>query len=253
MGCMACQRKILICDDDPLAVRALARQARAAGWIALAETVASRVLPLALKHRPDLIVLDVHQLIDGRELLVALRADTRTSGVRMVMVSGSDLPKLSDECLKLGADAFVPKPFDFPALFGSSSPELAMTEPAPKCTLLIADDNPLMVAALVRGAQREGFATVTDTTSTHVMELARIHRPEVIVLDVHQAIDGRQILAELKRDPHTRDIKVVMLSGEEDQVTRHDCFKLGAEDYFTKPLDPLFFRRISRIAGVEVR
>jgi CheY-like chemotaxis protein len=50
----------------------------------------------------------------------------------------------------------------------------------------------------------------------------------------------------------TRDIKVVMLSGEEDQLTRHDCFKLGAEDYFTKPLDPLFFRRIQRIAGIEI-
>jgi CheY-like chemotaxis protein len=240
---------ILICDDDALAVRALAREARAAGWTTIAETAASRVLPLALKHRPDLIVLDVHQLIDGRKLLVELRSDPRTSGSRVVMVSGSDAPGLEQECLKLGADAFLPKPFEFSALIAIPEFELTWSEAA--CTMLIADDSSQMVAALVRGAKREGFETLSDTTSKHVLELAKAHHPGVIVLDLHQAVDGRDLLMQLKADPDTRDIKVVMLSGEEDQHTRHDCFKLGAEDYFTKPLDPLFFRRIQSIVGLR--
>ena len=87
--------------------------------------------------------------------------------------------------------------------------------------------------------------------STQVMKLARSHHPDVIVLDLHQEVDGRELLADLKRDPSTCDIKVVMLTGEEDQLTRHECFHLGAEDYFTKPLDTLFFRRLGEIAGLE--
>lgn len=123
--------------------------------------------------------------------------------------------------------------------------------PYNKATLLFADDNVDLVATLERGAKREGFATVSDTTSENVLKLARLHRPDVIVLDLHQRVDGRELLADLKRDPQTRDIKVVMLSGEENQVTRNECFHLGADDYFTKPLDRLFYRRLSQIAGIE--
>ena len=268
---MATRSKILICDDDAQVVRALAREARAAGWLAVAETSAATVFTLALRHRPEMIVLDVHQLIDGRELLTALRKDPRTSGIRMVMVSGSDLPDLKRECLALGADAFVAKPFRFADLIPQVTlPEFELTwneasaaprqmaagpqnwaaVPYCKATLLFADDSPEMVAALVRRAKREGFSTLSDTTSTRVLELARVHHPDVIVLDVHQAVDGRALLADLKRDPSTRDIKVVMLSGREDQRTRHECLHLGAEDYFTKPLDALFFRRLSELAGI---
>ena len=41
-------------------------------------------------------------------------------------------------------------------------------------------------------------------------------------------------------------IRVVMLTGVEDQMIRHDCLILGADDYVVKPLDPLFFVRIAR-------
>lgn len=123
--------------------------------------------------------------------------------------------------------------------------------PYDKATLLFADDSPELINTLVRQAKREGFSTLSDTTSTRVLDLARTHQPDVIVLDVHQAVDGRDLLADLKRDPRTREIKVVMLSGVEDQLTRHQCFRLGAEDYFTKPLDVLFFRRLSQLAGLE--
>ncbi len=267
---MATQSKILICDDDERVVRGLAREARAAGWLAVAETCSVTVFALALKHRPELIVLDVHQLIDGRELLTVLRRDPRTSGIRVVLVSGSDLPDLRRECLALGADAFLSKPFAwadllptvalpaFEVVWEETPPKLRVENekwaelPGGKATLLFADDSAEMVAALVRGAKREGFSTLSDTTSIHVLELARAHHPDVIVLDIHQAVDGRDLLADLKRDPGTCDIKVVMLSGEEDQITRHECFHLGAEDYFIKPLDALFFRRLSRIAGVEL-
>jgi CheY-like chemotaxis protein len=271
---MATQPKVLICDDDEFVVRALARGARCAGWLAVAQTSAHTVFPMALKHRPDMIVLDVHQLIDGRELLASLRGDPRTADCRIVMVSGADHPELAAQCRQLGADAFVAKPMRFIDLLPEDAiPQFEMSwdtdlpvppplsSPQPKiegindlgynkATLLFADDSAAMVAALVRGAKQEGFSTLSDTTSTQVLQLARTHRPDVIVLDVHQKVDGRDLLADLKRDPLTRDIKVVMLSGAEDQGTRHDCFRLGAADYFTKPLDALFFRRISKIAGV---
>lgn len=117
--------------------------------------------------------------------------------------------------------------------------------------VLISDDEPHVVSALAREARRSGLTSVADTTSQRVLELARQHRPAVIILDIHQHADGRDLLAQLKQDPLTRDCKVVILSGVEDQFTRHVCFQLGAEAYEVKPFDHTFMMRVARMAGVR--
>lgn len=119
-----------------------------------------------------------------------------------------------------------------------------------KPTVLIADDEPLMVAALSRLVRRAGMSFITDTTSQHVVEMAKAHKPAVIVLDVRQKVDGRDLLAQLKRDPETRGIKVLMLSAVEDQFTRRVCLELGAEDYEVKPLDICFVQKLARMCGL---
>jgi two-component system response regulator AdeR len=121
----------------------------------------------------------------------------------------------------------------------------------PSPVVLIADDEPLVVSALTRAARHSGLDSVTDTTSERVLELARKYRPAVIILDLHQQQDGRDLLAQLKQDPDTRQCKVIILSGVEDQFTRHVCFQLGADAYEVKPFDHTFMTRVARLAGVQ--
>jgi CheY-like chemotaxis protein len=116
----------------------------------------------------------------------------------------------------------------------------------PSPHILISDDDPLLVAAVTREATKLGMTVIADTTSTKVIQLAKQHRPAFILLDIRQPVDGRDILSMLKRDPETRDIKVIVLSGIEDQHTRLTCFKLGAEDYVVKPFGPALLTNISR-------
>lgn len=120
----------------------------------------------------------------------------------------------------------------------------------PKPIVLISDDEPLLIAALSREAKRVGLQAIADTTSD-VVSLARELQPAVIVLDIHQRIDGRDLLARLKHDPETRDLKVVILSANEDQFMRHVCLELGAADFEVKPFDPTFIRRVARMAAGE--
>ncbi|AKQ63692.1 response regulator [Myxococcus hansupus] len=122
----------------------------------------------------------------------------------------------------------------------------AMTPPP---VVLISDDEPLIVSALAREGKRSGLNCISDTTSERVLELAREHRPAVIILDINQHQDGRDLLAQLKQDPSTRDCKVIILSAVEDQFTRHVCFELGADDYEVKPFDPTFMTRVARLAS----
>ena len=124
----------------------------------------------------------------------------------------------------------------------------AATHSMPNPTVLISDDEPLLVSALAREARRHGLSFISDVTAEHVHELARQHQPSVIILDVNQKVDGRDLLARLKKDPQTRDCCVVMLSALEDQFIRRTCLELGAYDYMTKPIDPTFMIRIARLA-----
>jgi DNA-binding response OmpR family regulator len=117
----------------------------------------------------------------------------------------------------------------------------------PKLKILISDDEPMIVSALSRAARHAGFEPIGDTTS-EVVGLAREHHPDVILLDLNQHVDGRDLLSQLKRDPQTRDVKVIVLSGVEDQFIRHTCLELGAEDYTVKPFGPIFLNRVARIA-----
>jgi two-component system, OmpR family, response regulator AdeR len=116
-------------------------------------------------------------------------------------------------------------------------------------TVLISDDEPLLVSAFAREARRSGITVVADTTSERLLELAKLIKPDLIVLDVHQKVDGRVQLARLKRDPDTRHIRVVVLSAVEDQLTRHVCLNLGAIDYEVKPMDGGFIRKVIKLVN----
>lgn len=98
----------------------------------------------------------------------------------------------------------------------------------------------------MREANKLGMTVIADTTSTQVVQMAKQHHPAIILLDVRQPNDGRDILKALKKDPETQNIRVIMLSGIEDQHTRLTCLKLGAEDYVVKPFGPTLLTNISR-------
>ena len=117
-------------------------------------------------------------------------------------------------------------------------------------TVLIADDEPLFVSSLARQVQRAGLSFISDTTSERVLELARTRKPDLIVLDVHQHIDGRDLLSSLKKDPATKDIKVVMLTALDDDYLRTNCLELGADEFEIKPFDFSTLMRITRLAQV---
>lgn len=116
-----------------------------------------------------------------------------------------------------------------------------------KPVVLISDDEPMLVNALSREVRRVGMDAVPDTTSD-VLSLARKLHPDVILLDVHQRVDGRDLLASLKKDPETCNVKIIVLSAEEDQFMRHTCLTLGADDYAVKPFDPTFLNKVARLA-----
>ena len=116
-----------------------------------------------------------------------------------------------------------------------------MTPPAaPPGTILIADDNRVNQLLLSRGLEQEGHTVVFAEHGRKALELLGGQLFDLLLLDVLMPeLDGYQVLAELKADPHLRDLPVIMTSSldELDSVVR--CVEMGAEDYLTKPINPV--------------
>jgi DNA-binding response OmpR family regulator len=113
--------------------------------------------------------------------------------------------------------------------------------------VLIVEDNVYVSSALERMARRAGFVVALDPTGSSAVQLTRELQPAAIVLDLGlPERDGRDVLAELKRHPDTRHVPVLMLSANEDQISRIACLKLGAQDYEPKPPSPVLFERLAR-------
>jgi class 3 adenylate cyclase len=107
-------------------------------------------------------------------------------------------------------------------------------------TILIADDNRVNRLLLARGLEHEGHTVAFAEHGVEALELLREQPFDLMLLDVLMPeLDGYEVLAKLKDDPHLRDIPVIVTSAldEIDSVVR--CLEMGAEDYLTKPVNPV--------------
>jgi len=104
--------RILVIDDNPSVVDILGTWLREEGYGVLGALTSAEGLKLAILSRPELILLDI-ALPDtnGIELLKRIRSINPTT--RVIMVSGYSDPVLAREALRLGALAYIDKPFDF--------------------------------------------------------------------------------------------------------------------------------------------
>jgi PAS domain S-box-containing protein len=81
------------------------------------------------------------------------------------------------------------------------------------------------------------------------VDFAREHRPDLILLDMNLPdMSGKEVLSELKIDPRTADISVLMLSADASPGQIQRLMDSGADGYITKPLDlPHFLEEIDRL------
>jgi len=118
--------------------------------------------------------------------------------------------------------------------------------------ILISDDDPRVVRALSQQVNRAGAWAVPDLSS-EVRQIAKAVHPSLVVLDLNQARWGVDLLLELKADPETREVPVVVLTGNGTPELREECLRAGAEAFVEKPFDVAFVVDIARRAAMAKR
>jgi class 3 adenylate cyclase len=107
-------------------------------------------------------------------------------------------------------------------------------------TVLVADDNRMNRLLLGRSLEQQGHTVVFAEHGREALELLRQRPYDVLLLDVLMPeLDGYGVLEELKSDVHLRDIPVVMTSALDELDSVVKCVEMGAEDYLTKPINPV--------------
>jgi signal transduction histidine kinase len=101
--------------------------------------------------------------------------------------------------------------------------------------VLVADDNADMRQYLVRLlAERYQIDAVADGEAA--LAMARKHPPGLVLADAMMPrLDGFGLLRELRADPRTRDVPIIMLSARAGEESRIEGMEAGVDDYLTKP------------------
>jgi DNA-binding response OmpR family regulator len=101
---------------------------------------------------------------------------------------------------------------------------------------LVVDDEPPLVRLVTRYLERDGFDVASAADGERAVELARDHRPDVIVLDLMlPGIDGIEACRRIRL---FSDAYIVMLTARAEEIDKLLGLSIGADDYLTKPFSP---------------
>jgi twitching motility two-component system response regulator PilH len=107
-----------------------------------------------------------------------------------------------------------------------------------KKTILVADDSPTELKIVLSALHQEGYETIIASDGEEAIEKARINRPRLAILDiVMPKKNGFQVTRQLKTEPETKDIRILLLSSKNQDSDRFWGMKQGADEYLTKPFD----------------
>jgi DNA-binding response OmpR family regulator len=107
-----------------------------------------------------------------------------------------------------------------------------------KKLLLVVDDSPTARRVVSEALRLHGFDVITAEDGEQALDLAFRRKPNLIVLDiVLPKQNGFQVCRRLKAEPHTRLVKVVLLSSKMLATDKQWGMKQGADGYVTKPFD----------------
>jgi DNA-binding response OmpR family regulator len=107
-------------------------------------------------------------------------------------------------------------------------------------TVLVVDDDPVILKLLEVNFEMEGFRVLTAVDGGEGLRLARTKRPDIVISDVMMPkVDGLELATALKGDPKTADLPVILLSARAQSADVQRGLDVGVDEYVTKPFDPL--------------
>ncbi|MDG5494331.1 phosphate regulon transcriptional regulatory protein PhoB [Niveispirillum sp. SYP-B3756] len=118
-----------------------------------------------------------------------------------------------------------------------------------KPLILVVEDEVDLVTLLSYNLEREGFRVITANDGEEALLLADERTPHLVLLDwMLPLMSGLEVCRQLRRNPKTRDIPVIMLTARGEEADKVRGLNSGADDYLSKPFSPT--ELVARIRAV---
>jgi putative two-component system response regulator len=118
------------------------------------------------------------------------------------------------------------------------APRRGITPGSQTQRVLVADDQPMVRAALAKILKRLGLEVVEATDGPSAISAALTMAPDLVLLDVSMpGCDGYEVCRQLKSDHRTALTPVVLVTGDDSIKDRVRGAEVGADDFFTKPFE----------------
>lgn len=119
--------------------------------------------------------------------------------------------------------------------------------------ILVIDDSTTILAMLGRMLRQNQYDVLEAADAERGLQIARTQAPALVFLDiVLPGMSGFEALRHLRRDPVTRDLPVIMMSGNELATEQFYVQRIGADDFMKKPFSRgEVFSRIERLMDTE--
>jgi len=119
-------------------------------------------------------------------------------------------------------------------------------------SVLVVDDDPVILKLLEVNFEMEGFTVHTASDGAMGLDRARTTKPDAIILDVMMPkMTGHEVAAALKGDPKTAAIPILFVTAKAQNTDVARGLEIGVADYVTKPFDPLDL--VARVLAVIER
>jgi two-component system, OmpR family, alkaline phosphatase synthesis response regulator PhoP len=116
----------------------------------------------------------------------------------------------------------------------------------PKVKILFADDEPDILDIITYNLEKEGYEVIGAKDGQQALDLSKVHKPDLIILDVMMPYKtGIEVCFLLRQLPDFKETPIVMLTALNDETTHVKGLDSGADDYISKPISTKIL--ISRI------
>jgi signal transduction histidine kinase/CheY-like chemotaxis protein len=205
---------VVVVEDDPVAAELLARQIERVGYRTEVARSGAEALTMAKSRKPAAITLDILLPdMDGWEVLTLLKHDPLTSDIPVIVVSVVDNPTLGTA---LGALDYFVKPVEAKELVSRLTSYTFNRAPGGrKTSVLVVDDEAANLELMKLVLEPAGFSAILAAGGRQAIELARSHKPDVVMLDLLMPdVDGFDVLEALSERESTRSIPVIVLTAK---------------------------------------
>ena len=102
--------------------------------------------------------------------------------------------------------------------------------------ILVVDDEAPILDVLVYNLVKENFDVTTAMDGHEALQKCKTFVPDLVILDLMLPVmDGLQVCRQLRSDPRTKDIRILLLTAKGEETDEIVGFGMGADDYVAKP------------------